>query len=58
MVRITAEARVDNIDVNDLAFVILDGRTVWYVEYLAQINDFYELLPTFEQSILTFRLTK
>lgn len=57
-IRLTAEARVDNIDVNELAFIIQDGGTVWYVEYVAQINDFYELLPVFEQSILTFRLVK
>ncbi len=57
-IRLTAEARVDNIDVNELAFVIQDGGTVWYVEYVAQIIDYFELLPMFEQSILTFRVVR
>ncbi len=57
-VRIVAETRVDNLDVNELIFVIQDGGTVWYVSYLAEINEFYEHLETFERSVLTFRLVK
>ena len=57
-VRITIETRVDNVDVNELAFVFQDGSTVWYVMYLAQINEFYEELGIFEDSVLTFRLVK
>ena len=57
-VRIVAESRVDNLDVNELAFVIQDGGTVWYVSFLAEINEFYEQLETFEKSALTFRPVK
>lgn len=48
----------DNLDVNSLVFVILDGNTVWYVQYWTQINEFYNQLETFEKSILTFRPVK
>lgn len=48
----------DNVDVNSLVFVVLDGNTVWYVEYWTQINQFYNNLETFEKSILTFRPVK
>jgi len=48
----------DNVDVNSLIFVVLDGNTVWYVEYWTQINQFYNNLETFEKSILTFRPVK
>jgi hypothetical protein len=47
-----------NIDINDMAYVFLDGSTVWYVEYVAQINEFYEMLSTFEQSMKTFRFVR
>ena len=57
-VRFTFETRSNNIDINDLAYVFLDGGTVWYVEYAAQINEFFERLPTFEQSIKTFRVVR
>lgn len=56
--RILMEAHIDNVDDNSLTYVFLDGSTVWYVEYAAQINEFYELLPMFEQSILTFRIVR
>jgi hypothetical protein len=48
----------DQIDVNDMTYVFLDGSTVWYVEYAAQINEFYENLSTFEQSAQTFRFVR
>lgn len=56
--RIVVEVRINNIDYNDLVYVIRDGSTVWYVEYVAQINEFFDNLPVFEQSIKTFRTVK
>lgn len=56
--RIVVEVRINNIDFNDLVYVIRDGSTVWYVEYVAQINEFFDNLPIFEQSIQTFRTVK
>ena len=56
--RIVIEARVDNIDENHLVYVFLDGSTVWYVEYAAEISEFFENLPIFEQSIQTFRVAR
>lgn len=53
--RIVIEFRINNIDFNDMVYVFLDGSTVWYVEYVAQIGEFFDNLPTFEQSIKTFR---
>ena len=59
IVRFVFETRTDNqIDVNDMAYVFLDGSTVWFVEYVAQINEFYEKLSTFEQSVKTFRIVR
>ncbi|NTW13349.1 MAG: hypothetical protein HGA30_08580, partial [Anaerolineales bacterium] len=52
------ELRANNIDINDMVYVFLDGDTVWYVEYVAQISEFFENLPVFEQSIKTFRPVK
>jgi hypothetical protein len=48
----------DNLNTNDLLFVIQDGATVWYVKYSAEITEFYELLPVFEESIKTFRMVR
>ena len=56
--RLLFESSNNNILTNDLLFVILDGSTIWYVRYSAQINEFYEMLPAFEQSIKTFRIVK
>jgi hypothetical protein len=56
--RILIEVRINNIDVNDLVYVFQDGNTVWYVQYMAQISEFYDNLPIFKQSIKTFRPTK
>jgi len=56
--RIMIELRVNNIDFNDMVYVFQDGSTVWYVEYFAQIVEFYDNLSIFEQSIKTFRPAK
>ena len=56
--RITIEFRLNNIDYNDMAYVFLDGNTVWYVEYVAEIGEFFENLSVFEQSIKTFRVAR
>ena len=56
--RLLFESNNNNLLTNDLLFVILDGTTIWYVRYSAQINEFYEMLPAFEQSIKTFRIVK
>jgi hypothetical protein len=59
VVRFVFETRSDNnIDINDMAYVFLDGSTVWYIEYVAQINEFYEMLTMFEQSVKTFRIVR
>jgi hypothetical protein len=57
-VRMVFEARVQSTDVNELVYVIQDGDTAWAVLYVAQINEFYEMLPTFEQSAKTFRIVQ
>lgn len=56
--RLMFESNNNNVLSNDLLFAILDGTTIWYVRYSAQINEFYEMLPAFEQSIKTFRIVK
>lgn len=56
--RLMFESNNNNVLTNDLLFAILDGTTIWYIRYSAQINEFYELLPAFEQSIKTFRIVK
>jgi len=58
VVRLLLEQRIENVDVNILVFVFLDGGTIWYVEYGAQINQFYEQLGTFEDSVQTFRVVR
>jgi|SRR5215211_5501051 len=57
-VRFVFEGRFNNVEVNDLSYVFLDGGTVWYVEYIAQINKFYEMLSGFEKSLQTFRVVR
>jgi len=52
------EAKVNGEEVNDQVYAFLDGGTVWFIHYTAQINEFYALLPTFEQSIQTFRVVQ
>jgi hypothetical protein len=58
VVRFVFETRYNNVDVNDLTYVFLDGTTVWYVEYIAQINEFFEKLSVFEKSAQTFRIVR
>ncbi len=57
-IRLMLEGRIKTVDVNELVYVIQDGGTIWYIVYAAQINEFYEMLPSFEQSILTFRIVR
>ena len=52
------ETRYNNLDVNDLTYVFQDGSTIWYVEYIAQINEFFEMLSVFEKSAQTFRVVR
>ena len=53
--RVVIEFKVDNIDYNNLVYLLQDGNTVWYVEYVAELSEFFDNLPIFEQSIKTFR---
>jgi hypothetical protein len=48
----------NNIDINELTYIVLDGATVWYVQYTAEITEFYKMLPTFEASAKTFRIVR
>ena len=48
----------NNTDINELTYVILDGTTVWYVQYTAELTEFYNSLTTFEASAKTFRMAK
>ena len=54
-VRLMFEGKRNNLDVNDLLFIFQDGGTVWYVKYSAEIKEFFEQLPNFEESVKTFR---
>ena len=58
VVRFVFEKRSNNAEFNGLVFVFLDGGTVWYVEYVAQINDYFMMLETFERSAKTFRVVR
>ena len=58
VVRFVFETRYNNVDVNDLTYVFQDGGTIWYVEYIAQINEFFEMLSVFEKSAQTFRIVR
>jgi len=53
--KVVIEFKVENIDYNNLVYLIQDGNTVWYVEYVAELSEFFDNLPIFEQSIKTFR---
>lgn len=57
-VRLVYETRQGNINANELIYVFLDGSTVWSVSYYAEINEYYQQLPLFEQSIKTFRFVR
>jgi hypothetical protein len=57
-IRMVLEARINTVDYTELAYLFQDGGTLWVVYYLAQINQYYEMLPVFEQSIRTFRVVQ
>ncbi|HSB02803.1 MAG TPA: hypothetical protein VLE49_19295 [Anaerolineales bacterium] len=57
-VRFVLEKRTDTAEVNDMVYVFLDGTTVWYVEYIAQINEYFTMIDTFEKSARTFRIVR
>jgi hypothetical protein len=57
-VRLVFSGRKGNTDINELTYVILDGTTVWYIQYTAEITDFYNTLANFESSVKTFRVVK
>ena len=56
--RVVIEFKVNNVDYNDMVYVFQDGNTVWYVQYIAELTEFFDNLPVFEQSIKTFRMVK
>ncbi len=58
VVRFVLETRANTAEVNDMTYVFLDGTTVWYVEYIAQINEYFTMLDTFEKSAKTFRIVR
>jgi hypothetical protein len=57
-VRLVFSGRKGNTDINELTYVILDGTTVWYIQYTAEITDFYNSLANFESSVKTFRVVR
>ena len=57
-VRLVFSGRKGNTDINELTYVILDGTTVWYIQYTAEITDFYNTLANFESSVKTFRVVR
>ncbi len=57
-VRLVMELRVESFEVNDMMFILHDGGTAWLIQYVAQLNDFYVMLDTFEKSVQTFRITR
>ena len=57
-IRFVFEARFNNVEVNNLTCVFLDGGTVWYVESMAQINEFFEKLTVFEKGAQMFRVVR
>ena len=56
--RVVIEFKNNNVDYNDMVYVFQDGSTVWYVQYIAELSEFFDNLPVFEQSIKTFRPVK
>lgn len=57
-IRLVIEMRMEGTEINGLVYVFQDGGTGWLVYYMAQINDFYTMLDTFEKSIKTFRMVR
>jgi len=54
-IRFVFETQSNQTNVRDLAYLFLDGNTVWYVEYVVQGDEFRAMLPIFESSVKTFR---
>ena len=54
-IRFVFETQSNQTNVTDLAYLFLDGNTVWYVEYVVPSDEFSAMLPTFESSVKTFR---
>jgi hypothetical protein len=57
-VRLVLETRNGNSEMKQMTYVFQDGSTLWFVQYLAQISEFYELLDEFEKSVKTFRVVR
>lgn len=57
-VRLMFSGRKGSFDINELTYIVLDGTTVWYIQYTAELTEFYELLSTFESSAQTFRVVR
>src|SRR5512138_3385156 len=41
VVLVLQETRLAGFDANQLTYLFLDGGTLWYVQYITQINEFY-----------------
>lgn len=57
-VRLVFEMRDENSEMNQMTYVFQDGSTIWFVQYLAPINEFFEMLDEFERSVKTFRVVR
>ncbi len=57
-VRILVETRIESFDANLVMYIFLDGGTIWIVQYVAQINDFYTMSDLINQSVKTFRVVR
>jgi len=57
-VQMLFETRYEGFDINMRTYVFLDGGTIWFVQYLAQINEFYTMLDTIDASVKTFRVVR
>ena len=55
---ITIETRLGGMAANMLAYIYVDGGTVWYVAYAAEITQYYTSLADFEKSAKTFRVVR
>ncbi len=56
--------RIEGIGINKLinlkyvAYLVLHDNDPYYLEYIANVNDFQKYLPQFEQMVKTFKFTK
>jgi len=57
-VRLVFSGRAGNVDINELTYVVLDGSTVWYIQFNAEITDYFNSVANFESSAKTFRLVR